>query len=258
MRERRRPRGARRVRRTRPGPFRADRDRRGGAGARPSSPRSAPALPRRPRPETIAPALKPQSSRPTSRSASLMLCGWSRASPAAIVSTSPADQRRAPGALGSPAAGRLLAGRYRGLRRHGAVLPVDVGRRASDGADAPRLAGAMSVRAQGPAARCELAARRAAFLAAERARQVRARRTGSSGADSEPVFVREKSPGTAYLLWFFLGGSRRTVSISAIPVSGAIQAALLPISWMLIFSRLDRGLPDPGCSAGSGSSPTPS
>jgi TM2 domain-containing membrane protein YozV len=77
-----------------------------------------------------------------------------------------------------------------------------------------------------------LAARRAAFLAEERARP--------QGRDRAPVanpaLVREKSVGTAYLLWFFLGGFSAHRFYLGFSTSAAVQVALLPISWALIAS----------------------
>lgn len=79
-----------------------------------------------------------------------------------------------------------------------------------------------------------LAARRAAFLAEERARlqQDGDRPIASAGSP----FVRDKSIGTAYLLWFFLGGLSAHRFYLGFSTSGAIQVALLPISWALIVS----------------------
>jgi TM2 domain-containing membrane protein YozV len=76
------------------------------------------------------------------------------------------------------------------------------------------------------------AARRAAFLAEERAR---AGRPGHAPA-ANPAFVREKSAGTAYLLWFFLGGLSAHRFYLGFPVSGAIQAAFWPLGWALLVS----------------------
>lgn len=77
-----------------------------------------------------------------------------------------------------------------------------------------------------------LAARRAAFLAAERARTGQPDRA----ATASPAFVREKSAGTAYLLWFFLGGLSAHRFYLGFPVSGAIQAALWPLGWAFFVS----------------------
>lgn len=74
-----------------------------------------------------------------------------------------------------------------------------------------------------------LAERRAAFLAAERARS-------HPASASTPAFVREKSMGTAYLLWFFLGGLSGHRFYLGFPVSGVFQAALWPLGWALLVS----------------------
>jgi TM2 domain-containing membrane protein YozV len=75
-----------------------------------------------------------------------------------------------------------------------------------------------------------LAARRAAFLAAERGR-----RPDRAPADS-PAFVREKSAATAYLLWFFLGSFSAHRFYLGLSISAGVQAALLPITWALVAS----------------------
>ena len=93
----------------------------------------------------------------------------------------------------------------------------------------------MSFGRKGVGGERDLAERRAAFLASERARQSQAQAQQAPG-HAGPVFVREKSIGTAYVLWFFLGGLSVHRFYLGFPVSGAIQAALLPISWALIFS----------------------
>lgn len=88
----------------------------------------------------------------------------------------------------------------------------------------------------------DLAARRAAFLAEERARSARGagdsaetdfRQAATSGA----VFVREKSVGTAYLLWFFFGGLSGHRFYLGFPASGAIQLALTPLGYGLILGK---------------------
>ncbi|HKR24739.1 MAG TPA: TM2 domain-containing protein [Allosphingosinicella sp.] len=92
----------------------------------------------------------------------------------------------------------------------------------------------MSFGRKGVGGQDALAERRAAFVAAERARQSGPRQ--DRPAHAAPAFVREKSTGTAYLLWFFFGGLSVHRFYLGFPVSGAIQAAFLPISWALIFS----------------------
>ena len=78
----------------------------------------------------------------------------------------------------------------------------------------------------------EAALRRAAFLAGERAR---AQQPGGAPF-SDPSLVSEKSVATAYLLWFFLGIFSAHRFYLGYSTSGAIQVALLPISWTLIVS----------------------
>jgi TM2 domain-containing membrane protein YozV len=82
-----------------------------------------------------------------------------------------------------------------------------------------------------------LAARRAAFLAEERARSQRPAQDGVRPPPaSTHALVREKSVATAYLLWFFLGGLSAHRFYLGFSTSGAIQVTLLPISWALIAS----------------------
>jgi TM2 domain-containing membrane protein YozV len=93
----------------------------------------------------------------------------------------------------------------------------------------------------------EMAARRAAFLAEERARRARgAADPVDSGfrpaAASGPVFVREKSIGTAYLLWFFFGGLSGHRFYLGFPASGAIQLALTPLGYGLLIGKSPVGL----------------
>lgn len=82
-----------------------------------------------------------------------------------------------------------------------------------------------------------LAARRAAFLAEERARVQRPTDGGRPVHSSpSPVFVREKSTGVAYLLWFFLGGFSAHRFYLGFFTSAAIQAGLTPIAYAMLFS----------------------
>jgi TM2 domain-containing membrane protein YozV len=81
--------------------------------------------------------------------------------------------------------------------------------------------------------------RRAAFLAAERARAEDAD-DGVGGASplarTSTVFVREKSLATAYLLWFFLGGfSAHRFYLNA-PLTAIAQISLWYISLMFYMS----------------------
>jgi len=93
---------------------------------------------------------------------------------------------------------------------------------------------------KGAGADADLAARRAAFLAEERARATRgagdSAETGFRPA-SGPVFVREKSVGTAYLVWFFFGGLSAHRFYLGFPASGAIQLALTPLGYGLILGK---------------------
>lgn len=90
-----------------------------------------------------------------------------------------------------------------------------------------------------------LAARRAAFLAEERARAGRPAPSGGPGHPPlTPVFVREKSVGVAYLLWFFLGGLSGHRFYLGYSTSAAIQASLTPIAYaMLVAGSLFGVLP---------------
>lgn len=86
-----------------------------------------------------------------------------------------------------------------------------------------------------------LAARREAFLAAERARAQRpAQESGVEltrpGPASTPFFVREKSVGTAYLLWFFLGGFSAHRFYLGYTTSAMTQLVLTPLSYGLLFA----------------------
>jgi TM2 domain-containing membrane protein YozV len=82
-----------------------------------------------------------------------------------------------------------------------------------------------------------LAARRTAFLAEERARAGRPAASGGPGhPPSTPVFVREKSTGVAYLLWFFLGGLSGHRFYLGYSTSAAIQASLTPIAYAMLIA----------------------
>ncbi|HEV2818054.1 MAG TPA: TM2 domain-containing protein [Allosphingosinicella sp.] len=100
---------------------------------------------------------------------------------------------------------------------------------------------------KGAGADADLAARRAAFLAEERARSARAANDVAEpgfrpAAASRPVFIREKSLGTAYLLWFFLGGLSAHRFYLGLPSSGAIQLVLTPLGYGLLLGKSPVGL----------------
>jgi len=88
----------------------------------------------------------------------------------------------------------------------------------------------------------ELAVRRAAFLAEERARSHRPAPAEEIGAPARPIFVREKSLGTAYLLWFFVGGLSAHRFYLGFSTSGIIQVTLITLAYGLIFSKSQIGL----------------
>lgn len=83
----------------------------------------------------------------------------------------------------------------------------------------------------------ELAAKRAAFLAEERARPRpepgQAPAFGATGPGYSP-YVREKSLGTAYLLWFLFGGVSAHRFYLGFQISAALQASLMPVSYALL------------------------
>lgn len=85
-----------------------------------------------------------------------------------------------------------------------------------------------------------MAERRAAFLAAERARRADQPHypdagTGQPPANAAPVYVREKSMGMAYLLWFVIGGVSAHRFYLGYITSGAIQLTLLLLSYGLLM-----------------------
>jgi TM2 domain-containing membrane protein YozV len=95
----------------------------------------------------------------------------------------------------------------------------------------------------------DMAARRAAFLAEERARAGRVGQSGDpvrEGArplpPAEPIFVREKSAGTAYLLWFILGGLSAHRFYLGFTTSAMIQLAITPLGYALLISKSPAGV----------------
>jgi TM2 domain-containing membrane protein YozV len=87
----------------------------------------------------------------------------------------------------------------------------------------------------------DLAARRAAFLAAERARSHQPPPGDEIAAAARPVLVREKSLSTAYLLWFFLGGLSAHRFYLGSPASAAIQLTLTPLGYGLLIGKSQAG-----------------
>jgi TM2 domain-containing membrane protein YozV len=87
----------------------------------------------------------------------------------------------------------------------------------------------------------DLAARRAAFLAAERARPRQSPPGEEIAVATRPTFVREKSLSTAYLLWFFFGGVSAHRFYLGSPASGAIQLALTPLGYGLLIGKSQVG-----------------
>lgn len=92
----------------------------------------------------------------------------------------------------------------------------------------------MSFGRKGLADDSALAARRAAFLAKERARPKEPAPGGESWRTAGGF--KPKSRSRAYLLWFFGGGLSAHRFYLGYPISGAIQASFLPINWALIVS----------------------
>ena len=119
---------------------------------------------------------------------------------------------------------------------------------------APYSAAAMSGATfgrKGAAPDPDLAARRAAFLAAERARaaappSARIAQDVARGleppAPTEQPYVSRKTMGTAYLLWFFLGGVSAHRFYLGYRASAIIQLLLTPISYAMMMSKSPSGL----------------
>ena len=190
--------------------------------APPSSPRSAPArTPRRPRPLPAATELALRAFKaevefagPARRSlAQDRLSALVRARPRrrAPLLSSPAADRRDPGAALPRLRRRGVRPILSGLRRACLELAVDAGRRLPDPPHAPDGGRAMSgadVRAEGRRAPTPIWPRGAppSSPRSARDRSQAGARPRRPAAAARPVFVREKSVGTAYLLWFFFGG----------------------------------------------------
>jgi hypothetical protein len=93
-----------------------------------------------------------------------------------------------------------------------------------------------------------LAARRAAFIAEERARKasaphgVEARTAPDSGLPRTATYVREKSTGMAYLLWFFMGGLSAHRFYLGFTTSAVIQLAMAPLGYAMLIGKSPIGL----------------
>lgn len=80
----------------------------------------------------------------------------------------------------------------------------------------------------------DLAAKRAAFLAEERARpRPEPAQTPAFSSGYSP-HIKEKSLGTAYLLWFLFGGVSAHRFYLGFQISAALQASLMPVSYALL------------------------
>jgi len=98
----------------------------------------------------------------------------------------------------------------------------------------------------------EMAARRAAFLAAERARASAAPSDSGHGRNTQDSFARpllaerpnvsRKTMGTAYLLWFFLCGLSAHRFYLGFWTSAIIQVLLMPIGYAMLLSKSQAGL----------------
>lgn len=103
----------------------------------------------------------------------------------------------------------------------------------------------------------DMAARRAAFVAQERARSTRApgseevAPTGNSRSPGaaygppptrEPVFVSRKTNGTAYMLWFFFGGLSAHRFYLGQTASAFVQLMLAPLGYALLVTKSPMGM----------------
>ena len=99
----------------------------------------------------------------------------------------------------------------------------------------------------------DLAARRAAFLAAERARpkgpMPAAAAFGTApglGIGPPPLIERPYAPrktmGTAYLLWFFMGGLSAHRFYLGYRISALIQLMLTPLGYAMLMTKSSGGL----------------
>lgn len=94
----------------------------------------------------------------------------------------------------------------------------------------------------------DMAARRAAFLAEERARAAAApaERKHDDTFDrprlTERPYMPRKTMGTAYLLWFFLGGASAHRFYLGYRVSGIFQLILTPLGYAMLMTKSSTGL----------------
>jgi TM2 domain-containing membrane protein YozV len=100
---------------------------------------------------------------------------------------------------------------------------------------------------KGSAPAPDLAARRAAFLAEERARAQHAPAGGRVEDEfarplAERPYVSRKTMGTAYLLWFFLGGVSAHRFYLGFRTSAIVQMLLTPLGYAMLWSKSPLGL----------------
>jgi TM2 domain-containing membrane protein YozV len=91
----------------------------------------------------------------------------------------------------------------------------------------------------------DLAARRAAFLAAERARPRQDARPDEGFTGPRPsgrALLPPKSMFRAYMHWFFGGGLSAHRFYLGFPASAIIQLMLTPISYVLLINKSPAGL----------------
>lgn len=98
---------------------------------------------------------------------------------------------------------------------------------------------------KGAGADADMAARRAAFLAEERARAQSARVDAPDLSGSLPrarTYAPEKGIGIAYLLWFFLGGVGAHRFYLGAHSSAIIQLILPLTGWSMLLAKQPIGL----------------
>jgi TM2 domain-containing membrane protein YozV len=105
---------------------------------------------------------------------------------------------------------------------------------------------------KGAAPNSDLTARRAAFLAEERARASAAPAGGGGGSGigdsfvsralADRPYVSRKTMSTAYLLWFFLGGFSAHRFYLGFRTSAIIQMLLTPLGYAMVMNKSPAGL----------------